>query len=115
MNIRYGYDIQGTVVGEDGTAALGDQDAVVVRRAGGTTAPVPADWRERFIRAYDVEFQEWIDAIAGTGVPTGPSTWDGYAAAAVANAALEALRTGTKTSVKLADRPDLYLRKEGTS
>jgi myo-inositol 2-dehydrogenase/D-chiro-inositol 1-dehydrogenase len=110
MNIRYGYDIQGTVVGEDGTAALGDQDAVVVRRAGGTTSPVPADWRERFIAAYDVEFQEWIDATAGTGVPTGPTTWDGYAAAAVANTALEALRTGAKASVKLADKPDLYLR-----
>jgi len=115
MNIRYGYDIQGTVVGEDGTAALGDQDAVVVRLAGGTTAPVPADWRERFVRAYDVEFQEWIDALAGPRGPTGPSTWDGYAAAVVANTTLEAFRTGTKTSVKLADMPDLYVRKEGTS
>ena len=25
---------------------------------------VPEDWRERFIRAYDIEFQEWIDAAA---------------------------------------------------
>ena len=108
MNIRYGYDIQGTVVGEDGTAALGDQDAVVVRLAGGTTSPVAADWRERFIRAYDVEFQEWIDAIAGSGVPTGPTTWDGYAAAVVANTALEALRTGARTSVKLVEKPAFY-------
>jgi myo-inositol 2-dehydrogenase / D-chiro-inositol 1-dehydrogenase len=107
VNIRYGYDIRGEVVGEDGTAALGDASPVVVRREGGFTSPVPADWRERFIRAYDVEFQEWIDAVA-KGSPTGPSSWDGYAAAAVADAALEAMHTGSRTSVKLADKPDLY-------
>jgi myo-inositol 2-dehydrogenase / D-chiro-inositol 1-dehydrogenase len=113
VNIRYGYDIRSEVVGEDGTAALGDASAVVVRREGGISSPVPTDWRERFIRAYDIEFQEWIDSIAGTGLPTsridqGASAWDGYAAAAVSNAALEALHSGTKTSVKLADKPELY-------
>jgi myo-inositol 2-dehydrogenase / D-chiro-inositol 1-dehydrogenase len=107
VNIRYGYDIRSEVVGEDGTAALGDAGPVVVRREGGTTSPVPADWRERFVRAYDVEFQEWIDAVAA-GAPTGPSAWDGYAAAAVSDAALAAMASGTRTAVKLADRPDLY-------
>jgi myo-inositol 2-dehydrogenase/D-chiro-inositol 1-dehydrogenase len=107
VNIRYGYDIRGEVVGEDGTAALGDASPVVVRREGGFTSPVPADWRERFLRAYDVEFQEWVDAVAA-GRPNGPSSWDGYAAAAVADAALEALHSGTRTSVKLADKPELY-------
>ena len=34
VNIRYGYDIQGEVVGEDGTAALGDASPVIVRRDG---------------------------------------------------------------------------------
>ena len=107
VNIRYGYDIRGEVVGEDGTAALGDASPVVVRREGGFRSPVPADWRERFLRAYDVEFQEWVDAVA-VGEPTGPSAWDGYAASAVADAALEALHSGIRTSVKLADKPTLY-------
>ncbi len=107
VNIRYGYDIRGEVVGEDGTAALADASAVVVRRDGGLLSPVPADWRERFLRAYDIEFQEWIDAVAQGG-PTGPSAWDGYAASAVAEAALEALHTGNRTAVKLADRPEAY-------
>jgi myo-inositol 2-dehydrogenase/D-chiro-inositol 1-dehydrogenase len=107
VNIRYGYDIRGEVVGEDGTAALGDASPVVVRREGGFRSPVPADWRERFLRAYDVEFQEWVDAVA-VGEPTGPSAWDGYAASAVADAALEALHSGIRTSVKLADKPALY-------
>jgi myo-inositol 2-dehydrogenase/D-chiro-inositol 1-dehydrogenase len=107
VNIRYGYDIRGEVVGEDGTAALADASTVVVRRDGGFTGRVPADWRERFIRAYDVEFQEWIDNVAA-GTTSGPSSWDGYAAAAVADAALEAMGSGGKTTVKLADKPALY-------
>ena len=109
VNIRYGYDIQGEVVGEDGTAALGDAGLVVVRREGGVTRRVPADWRERFLLAYDVEFQEWIDALAAGGA-TGPSAWDGYAAAVVSDSALEALRTGTRAPVKLREKPDLYVK-----
>jgi myo-inositol 2-dehydrogenase/D-chiro-inositol 1-dehydrogenase len=108
VNIRYGYDIRGEVVGEDGTAALGDLSAVSVRRAHQISTPVPADWRERFIRAYDVEFQEWIDSLAGGGQPVGPSAWDGYAAAVVSDAAVEALHSGERVAVRLADQPKLY-------
>ena len=108
VNIRYGYDIRGEVVGEDGTAALGDASPVVVRRDGAFTGRVPADWRERFIRAYDVELQEWLDAVAAGTEPTGPTAWDGYAAAVVSDAALEALASGVRTTVKLADKPALY-------
>jgi myo-inositol 2-dehydrogenase/D-chiro-inositol 1-dehydrogenase len=107
VTIGYGYDIRGEVVGETGTAALGDGGEVVVRAAGARSGRVPADWRERFIRAYDVELQEWLDAVAA-GACTGPSAWDGYAATAVADAGVEALRTGNRTIVSLVDRPDLY-------
>ncbi|HZB49257.1 MAG TPA: Gfo/Idh/MocA family oxidoreductase [Mycobacteriales bacterium] len=107
VNIRYGYDIRGEVVGEDGTASLGEPSPVRVRRAGLAADRVPADWRERFVRAYDVELQEWADAVAGDGA-FGPSSWDGYAAAAVSDAALEALRTGERVPVALAAQPDLY-------
>jgi myo-inositol 2-dehydrogenase / D-chiro-inositol 1-dehydrogenase len=107
VNIRYGYDIRGEVVGEEGTAALGEPSLVRVRRAGAVAEPVPADWRERFARAYDVELQEWVDAVGGDG-QLGPSAWDGYAAAAVSDAGLEALRTGARMPVPLVDRPGLY-------
>ena len=107
VNIRYGYDIRGEVVGEEGTAELGEPALVRVRRAGTVAEPVPADWRERFGRAYDVELQEWVDAVAGDG-ELGPSSWDGYAAAAVSDAGLAALRTGERVPVPLVDRPALY-------
>lgn len=107
VNIRYGYDIRGEVVGEDGTVALADSSAVTVRKTNQFSGRVPEDWRERFIDAYDVEFQEWVDGIREGGTH-GPSSWDGYAAAAVSDAAVEALHTGERISVELGVKPDLY-------
>jgi myo-inositol 2-dehydrogenase/D-chiro-inositol 1-dehydrogenase len=107
VNIRYGYDIRGEVVCEDGTAELDEPSPVRVRRAGLAADRVPADWRERFVRAYDIELQEWVDAVSGDG-ELGPSAWDGYAAAVVSDAGLRALRTGERVPVSLVDRPALY-------
>lgn len=107
VNIAYGYDIRGEIVGETGTAALAESNAVVVKREGSFGGRVPDDWRDRFIRAFDTEFQEWLLAAAN-GTATGPSAWDGYAATAVCDAALEALQTGTRKTVSLRKRPDFY-------
>ena len=106
VNAGYGYDIRGEIVGESGTAALADLSEATVTAAGRTNR-VPVDWRDRFVHAYDEELQDWLNAVAG-GTCTGPSTWDGYAAAAVADAALAALRTGHRTAVSMPGRPDFY-------
>ncbi|MEU4237609.1 Gfo/Idh/MocA family oxidoreductase [Actinoplanes sp. NPDC026619] len=108
VNIRYGYDIRGEIVGENGTAALGSLSPLEVRSSGRLSTPVPADWRERFLAAYDIEIQEWVHALAGGGRPLGPSAWDGYAAAVVSDAAVEALRTGERVAVTLPEKPKLY-------
>ena len=108
VNIRYGYDIRGEIVGEHGTASLGSLSPATVRTSLRAADPVPADWRERFLAAYDVEFQEWIDAISRTGTPVGPSAWDGYAAAVVSDAAVAALHSGLSESVDLVEQPKLY-------
>ncbi len=110
VNIRYGYDIGCEVVGEDGTVALADRGPVIVRRDGGYTGRVPVDWRERFGRAYDAELQDWVDAVSTGRGAAGPSAWDGYAAAVVADAALQALHEGARVGVRLAEQPSLYQR-----
>jgi myo-inositol 2-dehydrogenase / D-chiro-inositol 1-dehydrogenase len=107
VNIGYGYDIRGEVVGENGTVALGDGSDAIVKREGYRSGRVPADWRERFVRAYDVELQEWLDAVRA-GTSTGPSAWDGYAATVVGDTCLEALKTDSRTAVSLRERPDFY-------
>lgn len=109
LNIGYGYDIRGEVVGESGTAALAETTEAVVKAEGLVSGRAPADWRERFIRAYDIELQEWLDAVAAGG-STGPSAWDGYAAAVVSDSCIEALRTGSRTTVSLPERPDFYVK-----
>ena len=107
VNARYGYDVRGEVVGETGTVALAEVSEVTLRAAGRHGGRVPADWRDRFIRAYDAEVQDWLTAVAA-GTLTGPSSWDGYAAAAVTDSALEALQTGQRTLVTMPERPEFY-------
>ncbi len=108
VNIRYGYDIRGEVVGEDGTAALAETGQVVLRSHNSVGVTVPEDWRERFISAYDVEFQEWInEVVSGAGL-TGPSSWDGYAAQAVCEAGVNALYSGERIEIELGSKPALY-------
>jgi myo-inositol 2-dehydrogenase/D-chiro-inositol 1-dehydrogenase len=107
VNIGYGYDIRGEISAERGTAALAEANPVVVRAEGSFAGRIPADWRERFMAAYDAEIAAWIAAAAGGGA-TGPSAWDGYAITAVADAALAAAGSGTAVAVALAPRPALY-------
>jgi len=107
VNIRYGYDIRGEVVGEEGTAALGESSPITVRKNNTYSGRVPEDWRERFIAAYDVEFQEWIDAVRDGGT-YGPSSWDGYAAAVVSDAAVASIQSGSRSAVQMGEKPALY-------
>lgn len=106
--IQFAYDIRGEVVGETGTVELAETAAVVVKNNGSYAGRVPSDWRERFIRAYDTELQEWINAVSA-GQSTGPSSWDGYAATVLADAGLAALASGERVEVSLRDKPDLYV------
>lgn len=109
VNIGYGYDIRGEVVGESGTVALPEFGTAMVKKMGVSSQRVAADWRERFIRAYDVELQEWLDAAAA-GTSTGPSSWDGYAAAVASDACLDALHANGRTTISLRERPDFYAK-----
>src|SRR3954469_22544131 len=107
VNVAYGYDIRGEVLGETGTIELAESNKVVIKREGSFGGRVPTDWRERFRRAADAESQEWRAAVAA-GHSTGPSSWDGYAATVVCDAATEAYRTGQPATVTMREKPDLY-------
>jgi myo-inositol 2-dehydrogenase / D-chiro-inositol 1-dehydrogenase len=107
VNIAYGYDIRGEIVGEAGVVTLAERNQVIVKSNGAFSGHVPADWRERFACAYDLELRAWLE-VAAKGGATGPSSWDGYAATVVADAALAAQRSGTRTAIAMRDRPRLY-------
>ncbi|GAA5162315.1 MULTISPECIES: Gfo/Idh/MocA family oxidoreductase [Amycolatopsis] len=107
VNCQYGYDIQCETVCESGTVRLPDPADAIVKTATGQRTGVLQDWKQRFGAAFDLEFAEWIASLHDGG-PTGPSAWDGYAAAVITDAATEALHTGRVVSVRLKDRPDFY-------
>jgi myo-inositol 2-dehydrogenase/D-chiro-inositol 1-dehydrogenase len=108
LNASFGYDIRGEVVCEEGTVELSESAGAVVKAGGRYSGRVPAHWVERFARAFDTEFQQWLDTIAAGVAPTGPSCWDGYAATVVCDTGLAALASGRREPVVLRDRPDLY-------
>ena len=62
------------------------------------------------VAAFDTEFQEWINAVGSGQGPTGPSSWDGYAAQVVCDAGVSALYSGDRVPIELGEKPDLYLK-----
>ncbi|MFF7401005.1 Gfo/Idh/MocA family protein [Streptomyces murinus] len=107
VNCGFGYQVRCEAVCEAGSARIGEEHAMVVTRADGARREVARDYLVRFADAYDREMRDWVDAVRA-GRVTGPSAWDGYAAAVVAEAGVRALEGGGRVAVELAPRPDLY-------
>ncbi|WP_367048060.1 Gfo/Idh/MocA family oxidoreductase [Streptomyces sp. Je 1-332] len=103
----YGYQVQAEAVCERGVVRIGDEQGPRVSTEGRWGGHVPPDYVERFEDAYDREVQAWVDATRGDEV-TGPSAWDGYAAAAVCEAGLASQRDGGRVEVELVERPEFY-------
>ena len=99
------YEVRTEVVGEQGSALIGlDQNLQVKSTNGRWGGQIAPGFVERFGPAYDIELQRWVDA-AKRGTIDGPGAWDGYAAVAVCEAGVEAVRTGQKVPVQLGARP----------
>ena len=99
------YEVRTEVVGEQGSAIIGlDQNLQMKTTDGRWGGRITPGFVERFGQAYDVELQRWVDA-ARAGTIDGPGAWDGYAAVAVCEAGVQALRTGEKVAVALQPRP----------
>jgi myo-inositol 2-dehydrogenase / D-chiro-inositol 1-dehydrogenase len=107
VNCQYGYDVQCEVVGETGTVRLPDPANVVMRSKGAYSYEIFSDWSDRFIEAYDIEFQEWVDAVK-QDVVKGPTAWDGYVACVTADACTEAREKGTIVTINTPERPKFY-------
>ena len=107
VNCQYGYDIQCEVVGETGIAKLPEPSQVQLRSEAKLSNAILMDWKDRFIAAYDVELQAFIDGVRA-GHVGGPSAWDGFAAAVAADACIEAQQSGAIVKVELPQRPRFY-------
>jgi myo-inositol 2-dehydrogenase/D-chiro-inositol 1-dehydrogenase len=100
-----GYEVRTEVVGEQGSATIGlDQNLLLKTPDGRQGGQITAGFVERFGAAYETELQRWVDA-ARHGTVDGPGSCDGYAAVAVCEAGVEAVRTGRKVPVSLGVPP----------
>lgn len=108
VNCAYGYDIQCEVVGEEGTARLPEPMTVDMRLGAQRQSSILTDWKDRFVASYDVELNDFIGA-ASQGGASGPSAWDGYAAAVTSDACVKAQESnGEAVAIELPIRPALY-------
>jgi myo-inositol 2-dehydrogenase / D-chiro-inositol 1-dehydrogenase len=95
------YEVRAELVAENGTARTGLETNSARSGPGNRWGgALPQSFVERFGPAYQQELQTWVDS-ARTGTIRGASAWDGYAAQAVCEAGVEALRSGTRQKVGL--------------
>ena len=105
VRTQVAYEVRTEVVGEKGSALIGlDQNLQVKTTDGRWGGQLTPSFVQRFGAAYDTELQQWVDA-ARVGTIDGPGAWDGYAAVAVCEAGVQALRTGEKVAVDLQPKP----------
>jgi len=108
VNIAYGYDIRCEAVAETGTVSLGDQHKIERRDGGGHHNQLSTNHVDRFDGAFSTELQAWIRSVE-VGEATGPSAWDGYAAAVVCDAGVKALMGDAGTvAITMIEKPALY-------
>ena len=107
VNCQYGYDIQCELVAERGAVRLSDQELVQRADLHGRRNRLTMDHNQRFGQAFVREVQEWITA-ASEGRHTGSSSWDGYAAAVVCDAGVQALTADGEVPITMMPKPDFY-------
>ncbi|MGA8245991.1 MAG: Gfo/Idh/MocA family oxidoreductase [Nocardioides sp.] len=107
VNARYGYDVHTEVAGTAGTVSLMPPYGVSVRRDGVDGRLVSSDGTRRFVDAYRIEVAAWVSSIR-TGVPQGPSAWDGHLANRTAFAAVDSLHGAGRVEVPQEPRPAFY-------
>ncbi|MBV4431226.1 Gfo/Idh/MocA family oxidoreductase [Clostridium tyrobutyricum] len=107
VNCHYGYDIKCEVACEEGIINLPEPSNPMVRTDASRITPICGDWSERFVDAYNEEFQQWINATLEDRVD-GPTAWDGYVGSITAAAASKARDTKSVVKINIEECPEFY-------
>lgn len=110
VNCQFGYDINCKVVCEKGQAALTSPTFSSIKYQEKDYTHIPAEWEERFVKAYDREFQLWVKAVKADHL-TGPSAWDGYMASVTTGMCSKARESGKREKIMFNEMPALYAQK----
>lgn len=105
MNAQYGYQVQCEISGSDGNALMAHPDPTRLRRDGGEQGAFPTNWMPRFVEAYRLQNQAWINALRSGSHRGMASAWDGFVATFIAGKLVAAAETGAVIALDLPDRP----------
>ena len=110
-NAAYGYDVRAELVGESGSISMNNVAYTRTDMKLSSATRYDADWRGRYHEAYVRQNRAFVDFVkSGTFPGIGSDCWDGYCAARVAEAGVEALKEGIKVSLSLIAKPAFYER-----
>ncbi|MBK7819771.1 MAG: Gfo/Idh/MocA family oxidoreductase [Tessaracoccus sp.] len=113
VSASYGYEVGCEVVFERATLSLANPTAVTRRAGRALGYELPKDSIPRYIAAYDVEVQAWIDSVIRDETPDArlASAWDGLLATRAANRMVEAMEAGDGRflAVDPLIAPEIYL------
>lgn len=108
VNLDWAYSIEYEVVMETAATRLGDQERIHVRDKVGNRNRMCQSHIDRFHDAFNREVQEWTTAVSEDR-HTGSTSWDGYAATAIVDAAVASQEQGgVEVKIDLIDKPALY-------
>ncbi|MGF1477802.1 MAG: Gfo/Idh/MocA family oxidoreductase [Geminicoccaceae bacterium] len=108
-NAAYGYDVRAELVGETGSVAMNNVAYTRTDMKLASSTTYDADWRGRYAEAYRRQNRDFLRFVATGHFPEiGADCWDGYCAAIVAEAGVEALEQGRKCPVDMITKPDFY-------
>jgi myo-inositol 2-dehydrogenase / D-chiro-inositol 1-dehydrogenase len=110
-NAAYGYDVRGELIAEKGSVVLNAPIHARYNAALTSYERYAEDWRPRFAEAYRLQNKAFL-AFANSGKfpEIASNAWDGYCAALVAEKGVEALSSGRRVDISMAERPALYRR-----
>lgn len=109
VNLQWAYSIECELVLETAAVRLGDQEKIHIRDSHGNRNAMCQSHIDRFQTTFNREVQEWINAVAEDR-HTGSTSWDGYAATCVVDAAVKSHEDGGSplVDVELIAKPDFY-------
>jgi myo-inositol 2-dehydrogenase / D-chiro-inositol 1-dehydrogenase len=108
-NASYGYDVRAELIGEAGSISLNAPLYSALDTKLTHSTEYAADWRARFAEAYWRQNRAFLQFVkTGTFPEIASHSWDGYAAAMVGEAGVRALKDGSRTAIKLIEKPVFY-------
>ncbi|HEX3087146.1 MAG TPA: Gfo/Idh/MocA family oxidoreductase, partial [Ilumatobacteraceae bacterium] len=103
----FAYEVTVEVDAELGGVVMAPVMRSTIRRDGGAGVNIGTDWFGRFADAYRVEDATWLQSISA-GVTIGPSSWDGFVAERVVQAAITSLNEHRPVEIDEVDTPALF-------